>query len=68
MTKIPKEEKIFESIVEWISAHPLINISGICRLAEIDRGNFDKYLKMKKIPQKYETILINILKNYGYGK
>ena len=66
--QVPKEEKIKESIVGWLNAHPLINISGLCRLAKINRANFDKYLKMKEIPQKHETTLINILKNYGYGK
>jgi hypothetical protein len=66
-SKVPKEEKINESIVDWLDAHPLINISGLCRLAAINRANFDKYLKMKEIPQKHETTLINILKKYGYG-
>ena len=50
--EVPKEEKINESIVGWLEAHPLINISGLCRLAAINRANFDKYLKMKQIPQK----------------
>jgi hypothetical protein len=67
-SQVPKEEKINESIADWLIAHPLINISGLCRLAEINRANFDKYLKMKKIPQKHETALVNILKNYGFGK
>jgi hypothetical protein len=62
------KEKINKSIADWLIAHPLINISGLCRLAAINRANFDKYLKMKKIPQKHETALINILKNYGFGK
>jgi hypothetical protein len=67
-SQVPKEEKINESIADWLIAHPLINISNLCRLAAINRANFDKYLKMKKIPQKHETALINILKNYGFGK
>jgi hypothetical protein len=67
-SQVPKEEKNNENIVDWLNAHPLINISGLCREAEINRANFDKYLKMKKIPQKHETALINILKNYGFGK
>lgn len=61
-------EKVTESISSWLKNHPLINISGLCRMAAINRANFDKYLKMKEIPKKHETTLINILKNYGYGK
>jgi hypothetical protein len=57
-----------QSLVEWLKCHELINISALCREAGINRSNFDKSLKMGLISPKHETTLINILKNYGYGK
>lgn len=57
-----------KSLVEWLKCHELINISALCREAGINRSNFDKSLKMRLISPKHENILIDILKNYGYGK
>ena len=57
-----------ETLIEWLKNHKLINISGLCKLAGINRSNFDKSLKMGLISPKHENTLINILKNYGYGK
>ena len=56
------------SLIEWIKVHKLINISGLCKEAGINRSNFDKSLKMGVISLKHEITLINILKDYGYGK
>lgn len=56
------------NLIEWLSSHRLINISGLCKQVGINRSNFDKYCKMKSIPLKYESKIINILKHYGYGK
>jgi hypothetical protein len=44
----------------------LINISGLCKEAGINRSNFDKSLKMGAISPKHENVLSNILKKYGY--
>lgn len=54
------------SLIEWIKVHKLINISGLCKEAGINRSNFDKSLKMGAISPKHEITLINILKDYGY--
>ena len=55
-------------LIDWIKVHKLINISGLCKEAGINRSNFDKSLKMGIISPKHEITLINILKDYGYGK
>lgn len=65
--KIVSERKN-TSLIEWIKVHKLINISGLCKEAGINRSNFDKSLKMGAISPKHEITLINILKDYGYGK
>ena len=63
--KIVSERKN-ASLIEWIKVHKLINISGLCKEAGINRSNFDKSLKMGAISPKHEITLINILKDYGY--
>ena len=65
--KIVSERKN-TSLIEWIKVRKLINISGLCKEAGINRSNFDKSLKMGAISPKHEITLINILKDYGYGK
>jgi hypothetical protein len=57
-----------KNLIDWLKNHPLINISALCREANINRSNFDKSLKMDSIPEKHEKILIDILKKYGYKK
>lgn len=67
--QLPKETKIVElDLAKWLIEHPLINKSALCRLANLDRGNFDKYLKMGKFPESAEKSLSEQLKAYGYGK
>jgi DNA-binding phage protein len=63
--KIVSERKN-TSLIEWIKVHKLINISGLCKEAGINRSNFDKSLKMGAISPKHENVLSNILKKYGY--
>lgn len=52
-------------LIEWLNHHPLINISGLCREAGINRSNFDKNVKIGSIPEKHKIKLENILKKYG---
>lgn len=65
----PKEAKIVEmDLAKWLLDHPFINKSALCKAAKLDRGNFDKYLKMGKFPKSAEKSLSEQLKAYGYGK
>lgn len=62
----PIEEKPKVSLSEWLKNHEFINKSALCKAAKVDRGNFDKYLKMGEFPEKTEQALSEQLKKYGY--
>lgn len=57
-----------KKMAKWINEASLLNISALCKAAKIDRGNFDKYLKIGEIPKKFLEPIGNIIKKYGYAE
>lgn len=57
-----------EGLIEWLAAHPLINISGLAIACGIDRGNLTRWIKAGKIPEKHRAKIEEALKDYGYSK
>lgn len=66
--EISKEhEQRSNNIAKWLRAHPLINISGLCRQIGYDRRNFASVLEGDRcLPVKYISMVERILKSYGY--
>lgn len=60
---IPDEGK---KIAGWLNEAALINRSALCKEAKIDRGNFDKYLKIGEIPEKLIENIKKVISKYGY--
>lgn len=54
-------------ICAWVSDHPHFKIAPMCVDLKIDPANFNKYLKMKSIPEKYIQPIVKVLKEYGYA-
>lgn len=54
-------------ISTWIDEHPHFKVTPMCIDLKIDPANFNRYLKMKSIPEKYIQPIINVLKQYGYA-
>ncbi len=54
-------------ISTWIGEHPHFKVAPMCMDLKIDPANFNKYLKMKSIPEKYIQPIIKVLKEYGYA-
>lgn len=64
-----KEEPTKEDgkkMAKWINEAVLLNLSALCKEAKVDRGNFDKYLKIGEIPEKFIESVKKVISKYGY--
>lgn len=57
-----------QDLIEWLAAHPLINISGLAAACGIDRANLTRWIKEGSIPEKHRGKIEGVLKDYGYCK
>lgn len=57
-----------KKIADWIKKATLLNLSGLCKEAKIDRANLDKYLTKGIIPDQHIEALTAIIKKYGYAE
>lgn len=63
---VPKVENNGMELALWLSERDFINKSALCKAAKVDRGNFDKYMKIGEFPEKLAKPIIEQLKKYGY--
>jgi len=63
---MPKVESGGKKLVLWLSEREFINRSALCKAANVDRGNFDKYMKIGEFPEKIANPIVKQLKKYGY--
>ena len=53
-------------VKQWILAHDLINLAGLCKKSKVDKSNFNKWLKGDK--PLSENALLNIMEQlFPYG-
>jgi hypothetical protein len=57
-----------QKLYDWIREHPLINLNGLCKECDVDRGNFVRRMDEGKglknvLVDKFEASL----SKYGYG-
>lgn len=56
-----------ENFAKWLKENSgLLNMSAVCKLAGIDRSNFNKYMDSLKIPDKYIPKLKEAIKSLEY--
>lgn len=61
------DAKKSEMIYDWVKAHPLINLNGVCKAVGIDRANFLKMAaKNKELKSEVIESFVKILTEYGY--
>lgn len=56
-----------KKISDWLNAHGLFSINGMCKLVGINTPNFMRYKDSHKIPDKYISKIEKILAEYGYN-
>lgn len=66
--EIPKKENKNEpeKIAQWLKEAKILNLAALCREAGLDRANFDKYVNIGKLPEKYVSAILPIITKYGY--
>jgi hypothetical protein len=60
-------EKETIRVAKWIKDATIINRTALCKEAEIDRGNLDKYLLKGEIPEQHLSKIIKVIIPYGYN-
>lgn len=55
-----------QKISDWLDAHVLFSINGMCKQINVDTSNFMKYKNAGNIPEKFIEPIETILKEYGY--